>query len=55
MIARSWQGAVRLADGASYAVHLLGEDARISDYTDVPGNLGAPGFYGEIPMIEPSL
>jgi heme-degrading monooxygenase HmoA len=41
MIARIWHGATRLADGDIYAGHLLGEDSRISDYTDVHGNLGA--------------
>jgi heme-degrading monooxygenase HmoA len=41
MIARIWRGAVRSADGDSYAAHLLGEDSRVSDYTSVPGNLGA--------------
>ncbi len=41
MVARVWRGAVALADGDSYAAHLVGEDKRIADYTAVPGNVGA--------------
>ncbi len=41
MIARVWHGAVALDDGAAYAAHLSGEDGRMEDYTDIPGNVGA--------------
>lgn len=41
MIARLWRGSVALSDSSAYATYLLGTDNRITDYTDVPGNMGA--------------
>jgi heme-degrading monooxygenase HmoA len=39
MIARTWRGAVRAADGASYAAYI--QDTGLAGYASTPGNRGA--------------